>query len=349
MKSSSLTVAFLALAISAYAEPLEQENGWFVPQQDGSFRYWTVEEAEAYELARPKKTPGGKPIIYNLFTKSNPVYPQRFTTADISDENISNFNKSNPTVFIIHGWSGGEYEETQSPISVAYLDPDIEDEDFNVFNVDWSYYSVNPNYAESRYDAPKAALEIAEFIDVMNEKFGLEFKTLTVIGHSLGAHVAGMVGKKVNNGTIHTVYGLDPAGPLFSTSKPANRLASTDAEYVEVIHTDRVEYGYAKPLGQADFYPNWGRRQPGCKYDIGGCSHRRSAWLFIDAIRMRSNNSFVPTKCLDYDSIKNERRCSVLVNNSVRMGHKGNYKVANGVYYLPTREDSPFGRGFYYI
>lgn len=348
MKSLSLVVVLLALAISAYAT---EESGWFVPQNDGSFRYWTVAQAEAYELIRPRRTPGGKPIIYNLFTKANPSEPQMFTTEDHPEEKVSHFNKNNPTRFIIHGWLIGDYESgTQSLITAAYLDPDFKDEDYNVFTVDWSYYADNPNYAEARYDAPKAALEIAAFIDLMNEKFGLDFKTLTLIGHSLGGQVAGMIGKNVKNGRVDTIYGLDPAGPLFMTTKPEKRLTSTDAEYVEVIHTDRMELGYAKPLGQADFYPNWGRRQPGCKYDLGGeCSHKRVVLLFAEAVKMRSNNQFVPTKCVDYDSIKDEGRCNVLVDNSVKMGHKGNYKIANGVYFLPTRSESTFGRGYYYL
>uniref|UniRef100_T1GNU5 Lipase domain-containing protein n=1 Tax=Megaselia scalaris TaxID=36166 RepID=T1GNU5_MEGSC len=319
-------------------------------QKDGSFRYWTVDEAEAFELIRPRRNPS-KPIYYNLYTKSNPTDPQIFTSESLLEGKSTNFNKNNPTRFIIHGWLIGDYESgTQSQITAAYLDPNYKDEDYNVFTVDWSNYADNPNYAEARYDAPKAAKDIAEFIDLMHEKLGLEFETLTLIGHSLGGQVAGIVGKNVKNGKVNTIYGLDPAGPLFMTTKPEKRLTSTDAEYVEVIHTDRMELGYAKPLGQADFYPNWGRRQPGCKYDVGGeCSHKRVVLLFAEAVRMRNNNKFVPTQCVDYESIKDEQRCSGLVDNGVKMAAVGNFQVAEGVYYLPTRGESVFGRGFYYM
>lgn len=349
MKLPGLLVGLSVLAVSANAN---QEDGWLVPQKDGSFRYWTVEQAEAFEAASAsKRKPGGEPIIYKLFTKSNPIEPEIFTTADLPEQNLSSFNQSNPAVFMFHGWMNSKDESgALLQIAHAYLDPDYKDEDYNVFNVDWGYYGDDPNYVGARYNVPKAAQEIAEFIDVMNEKLGLNFKSLTLIGHSLGGQLVGMIGKKVKNGRVDTIYGLDPAGPLFTTSKPANRLASTDAEYVEVIHTNRLELGYAKPLGQADFYPNWGRNQPGCGIDIGGsCSHGRAVAFLIEAIKMRSNNQFVPTKCLDYDSITERRRCSVLVDNGVRMGHRGNHKIASGVYYLPTRASSLFGKGFYYL
>ena len=38
------------------------------------------------------------------------------------------------------------------------------------------------------------------------------------LGHSLGAHIAGITGKRVRsagNGRLQAVWGLDPAGPLF--------------------------------------------------------------------------------------------------------------------------------------
>lgn len=32
--------------------------------------------------------------------------------------------------------------------------------------------------------------------------------------------------------------GLDPAGVMFTTSPPEDRLDSTDAQFVDVLHTD---------------------------------------------------------------------------------------------------------------
>jgi len=42
-------------------------------------------------------------------------------------------------------------------------------------------------------------------------------------------------------------------------------LSRADATFVDVIHTDGGNLGFARPIGHADFYPNGGsRHQPGC-------------------------------------------------------------------------------------
>lgn len=63
--------------------------------------------------------------------------------------------------------------------------------------------------------------------------------------------------------------GLDPAGPLFETQDPRSRLDSTDAQFVDVIHSNGENLilgglGSWQPLGHVDFYPNGGRMQKGC-------------------------------------------------------------------------------------
>lgn len=59
--------------------------------------------------------------------------------------------------------------------------------------------------------------------------------------------------------------GLDPALPLYSPASDSERLSSSDAAFVDVIHTDGGILGYPWPLGHADFFPNGGiPLQPGC-------------------------------------------------------------------------------------
>jgi hypothetical protein len=60
---------------------------------------------------------------------------------------------------------------------------------------------------------------------------------------------------------------LDPAGPNFYQSEIADRLDSSDALFVDVIHTDGAPrmvsgFGYLGALGHVDFYPNGGSAQP---------------------------------------------------------------------------------------
>lgn len=96
-----------------------------------------------------------------------------------------------------------------------------------------------------------------------------------MVGHSLGAHVAGFAGRAVQDLTgglqIARITGLDPAGPLYSEFWVGedNRLNNDDAELVVAIHTDGGLAGYINPIGDIDFYPNGGvQPQPGCSITI---------------------------------------------------------------------------------
>lgn len=110
---------------------------------------------------------------------------------------------------------------------------------------------------------------------------------LQLLQLSLGAHIAGLAGKHVQMasssiGMIACIIGLDPASYGFHLEKPEKRLANTDADYVQVIHTDINKFGmpyvtghgeFGKkefvsflilsyctiPFFSADFYPNGGK------------------------------------------------------------------------------------------
>jgi len=69
---------------------------------------------------------------------------------------------------------------------------------------------------------------------------------------------------------IINLSGLDPAEPHFSKTDPIVRLDPTDADFVDVIHTDAGPFlsgglGIFEPVGHVDFYPNGGIEQPGCR------------------------------------------------------------------------------------
>lgn len=102
----------------------------------------------------------------------------------------------------------------------------------------------------------KASSTLAELIEGLF-KAGMNLRDLVVIGHSLGAHIAGLAGKKIFlSDRIGAIVGLDPAAVLFNVNETEYRLANTDAEYVQVIHTDldggRLAYGIGEPLGHGE-------------------------------------------------------------------------------------------------
>ena len=59
--------------------------------------------------------------------------------------------------------------------------------------------------------------------------------------------------------------GLDPALPLFTTPFNDSKLDKSDADFVDVLHTDALKEGKVETCGHIDFYVNGGIEQPGCK------------------------------------------------------------------------------------
>ena len=89
--------------------------------------------------------------------------------------------------------------------------------------------------------------------------------SLHLIGLSLGAQMAGVCGANVKSGRVFRITGLDPAGPLFKKWPKHLRLDSSDAEFVDAIHTDAGIFGFPRNVGHVDFWPNKGiSPQPGC-------------------------------------------------------------------------------------
>uniref|UniRef100_A0A182N4I5 Glucose-methanol-choline oxidoreductase N-terminal domain-containing protein n=1 Tax=Anopheles dirus TaxID=7168 RepID=A0A182N4I5_9DIPT len=193
----------------------------------------------------------------------------------------SSFRSDRPTKVIVHGWESDKDSEIVTSIRKAYL----RHWDCNVIAVDWSSCAVTFDYIESVRCVPVVGEIVAQLLDTLHTRLGLDMGSVYLIGHSLGAHVAGLAGKKVKSGKVHTIYALDPAQPLFSVEEPENRVSAQDAQFVEVIHTNGAELGMMDPIGTADFYPNGGAEQPGCEIDLLGiCSHARSYELLAESL-----------------------------------------------------------------
>lgn len=57
--------------------------------------------------------------------------------------------------------------------------------------VNWSAGSDTYNYIAARRRVPQVGSHVANFIDFLVIAGGLKLADLTVIGHSLGAHISG--------------------------------------------------------------------------------------------------------------------------------------------------------------
>lgn len=244
-----------------------------------------------------------------LYTRDNATCGTLLSHTNLSAQ--PQFNLSKPTTFVIHG-----YRPTGSPpVWVQNIEKMLLDrEDMNVIIVDWNRGAANVNYFKAVENTHKAADNLTAFIKMMQEH-GASLSSIHMIGVSLGAHISGFVGANLNR-SIGRITALDPAGPQFIGTPPEDRLDHTDAQFVDVLHTDIDALGFREPLGHIDFYANGGADQPGCpKTILSGtsyfkCDHQRSVLLYLDSVDQTcasrafpcaSYKDFLDSKCMDCD------------------------------------------------
>ncbi|XP_030371266.1 phospholipase A1-like [Scaptodrosophila lebanonensis] len=332
-----LTLAFCVLAATATEIRENGENGWYVPQADGTFVWVDKDVAEANLNARSEieGRVSLNPVTFLLYTKSNLNSPQEITASSASIS-ASHFNPKNPTRFTIHGWTSSAEDYVNYGVRNAWFTQG----DMNMITVDWGR-ARSVDYASSVLAVPGVGEKVAALINFLRTNHGLSLDNTMVIGHSLGAHVAGFTGKNVKNGQLQTIIGLDPALPLYSYDKPNSRLSITDAVYVESIQTNGGTLGFLKPIGKGAFYPNGGKSQPGCGVDVtGSCAHSRSVIYYAEAV---STNTYPTVKCSDYEDAV-AKSCGSSYS-SVRMGAMTNAYMVAGDYYVPVKSAAPYGMG----
>ncbi|XP_075399563.1 lipase member I [Tenrec ecaudatus] len=200
-------------------------------------------------------------IILMMYTRRNincaePLFEQNNSLNTL-------FNTKKKTVWLIHG-----YRPTGSTPSWMqnFLRLLLNKEDINIIVVDWNRGATTLIYNRAVKNTRKVALSLSEYIHrLLNH--GASLDNFHFIGMSLGAHISGFVGK-IFQGRLGRITGLDPAGPKFSGKPSYSRLDYTDAEFVDVIHSDTNGLGIKEPSGHIDFYPNGGKKQPGCPTSI---------------------------------------------------------------------------------
>lgn len=126
---------------------------------------------------------------------------------------------------------------------------------------DWGKLCKPPCYVAAVHNTRPVAKCLAVFFDFLRTS-GLRVEKTTCVGHSLGAHICGIMANYLQF-RIERIIGLDPARPLI---KPGgqNRLDSGDAKSVQVMHTNAGHYGEGGRIGHVDFCVNGGKRQPFC-------------------------------------------------------------------------------------
>lgn len=177
-------------------------------------------------------------------------------------------NKNLRTVLLVPGYLTGDETEWVESNRFHWLSI----ENVNIIEVSWS--SGNHGiYSKAVANTPIVARQITLLLHYLAQLNGIDLysefaSTIYLVGHSLGAHISAFVGQDLL-GRIGRITGLDPAGPSFCSLDKNQRLDSTDAKYVDVIHTNSgdlttsLSFGLACTVGHVDYYANDGSHQPG--------------------------------------------------------------------------------------
>ncbi|XP_048396184.2 phospholipase A1 member A isoform X2 [Stegostoma tigrinum] len=199
-------------------------------------------------------------VQFMLLTRRNPSCAQPIS--DSNDIQNSNFNGSLPTKLIMHGYrvtgSKPSWVDTLAKELLGAMD-------VNVVIVDWIIGST-ALYHNAVRNSIELGLKIAILIGNLMSHGSTE-DSFHLIGISLGAHVAGFVGRMFK-GKLGQITGLDPAGPEFSKASVHQRLDPGDAVFVEAIHSDSDKFGISRPVAHIDFYLNDGKDQPKCSQHL---------------------------------------------------------------------------------
>lgn len=244
------------------------------------------------------------------------------------------FDITKQTKVIIHGFMDSAQSEVPLDLARAYDEKQM----FNVLMVD-AEELLGKWYPLSVHHARLVGKRLGNLLANL-ENFGANAEDFHLLGFSLGAHIAGWAGKYFHTykgRRIGRITGMDPAGPCFTYAYSDQRLDKTDADYVDVIHTNRLVQGVIESLGHSDFYLNGGGPlQPGCFSPK--CSHQRAAQAYTESVRIQK--AFVGVKC---DSWKHFLQ-GLCHNDFAVMGYGSSIKT-RGLYYLRTASDPPYGLG----
>ncbi|KAH1004302.1 hypothetical protein HUJ04_004080 [Dendroctonus ponderosae] len=272
--------------------------------------------------------PNGPEVQFVLFTRENAPYgldPQ-FN----GSFNESGFNFENPTKIITHGFMSSIKYDVFMLIKNAFLETGA----YNVIGMDWSAL-CHVEYASAMHGAKIAGKQLGDFLNWLTSN-GVNLSDIHIIGHSLGAHVAGIGADVVQGGRVARITGLDPAGPGYGDIKEELKLDPQDAMLVDVVHTFMKVIGTARPSGHVDFYPNGGKYQPGLQLTNSIlCNHGRSFQLFAESIR--NPRAFKSKRCQALEDALSSR---CLQDTEVYMGQESSYQT--GLYYFKTRSQFPY-------
>jgi len=338
-------VIFAAIVAGCLANPVAVLHASQISEEIiNNPRYMLFEREDGLIEVEDLQDPNAEPptlfateddVTFIFFTPQNRQTGVKIKASQLRDiVRLTGFDVNRETLVIIHGWRN----DGESAVNDVIKNAALQNRNINVIVVDWSPIAKK-GYTVAKGSVLAVGNYVGDFLLSLDDALNHRVNKVSIVGHSLGAHISGNAGARTK-GLINTIIGLDPAGPLFSASKTNDRLDPTDANYVQVIHTNDGLLGFNQKMGHVDYYPNGGKSQAGCGLDLAGtCAHSRAYIYYGESL---TSNNFRSRLCGSWAIFQNNQ-CA---NNAV--SNLGSFPVqisSTGSYYLSTNSKAPFAQG----
>lgn len=103
------------------------------------------------------------------------------------------WDRLKPNIFTVHGYAGGDNSNSYVLVRDAF----IRNGQFNLFVVDYGPVSRPPCYVAMVNNVEYVCYCIASYINQL-QLAGLQADSITLIGHSIGAHISGHLTKQLH-------------------------------------------------------------------------------------------------------------------------------------------------------
>ncbi|KAL7743484.1 hypothetical protein ACLKA6_018621 [Drosophila palustris] len=247
------------------------------------------------------------------------------------------FSPSRPTVIFITGWTTTIDRSNSGPVAKAFACRN----DTNFVILDAANF-IRTFYTWSALNTEAIGKYLAEALLKLNRRYVT--RNVHLIGHSLGAQIAGAAGRHYQNRTgsiLPRITGLDPANPCFYDGDKLPGLRKGDAKYVDLIISNPGVLGTSEEAGDANFFVGGlVSIKPGCTgLDAIGCSHQRAVDYLTETVYPNNTNNFKGNYCATRISLWTGNTCSNL--RTAIMGYAADRK---GNYYVDVNKDEPYGK-----
>ncbi|PNF41741.1 Pancreatic lipase-related protein 2 [Cryptotermes secundus] len=335
--TSSVLLQTMLLLLNKNLQQTENTSDLHPDRDDNSKREYCYNPFGCFEMSYPWVDEILRPVshvpdppkkvnpTYCLYTRQNEDICQILNIMDNSSLEQSYLMSHHRLYFISHGFMEHGNKDWIKKMTRELLNL----VDCSVIVVDWSGGS-GPPYPQAVANIRLVGAMTAHMINYIVAQVGINPELIHFIGHGLGAHMAAYAGQTTQRDfkyKLGRITGLDPAEPHFSKTDPVVRLDPTDADFVDVIHTDAGPFisgglGILQPVGHVDFYPNGGIEQPGCHEDVIShmrkgsgnfyrgirkmisCNHIRSYQYFTESINP-GLCYFMGTECGSWEEFQN--------------------------------------------